>query len=199
MKKKGIFVVLYGVNNIGKTTQLDLIEEMARNQGLGLVRRKYPVYDLEPTGPEIQAITKGGNPKGRTAQDLQDLNAENRRDFEPTLVSLLENNDIVLAEMYSGTSIAFGMAEGLPKDYLVKINEDLRVPDLSFLLHGERFKEAKEAVHRFEQDDAKMEHIALLHDELGFELGWVRVNANRDRQVIADEIWQQILGKLASQ
>lgn len=198
MKKLGIFVVLYGVNNIGKTTQLELLERMAEEQGLTLVRRKYPVYELAPTGPEIHAITKGGNPEGKTAQDLQDLNAENRKDFEPTLQSLLQTNDIVLAEMYTGTSIAFGIADGLSKEYLLKINAELLVPDLSLLLYGKRFEEAKEAVHRFEQDDEKMERIAHLHDELGQEFDWVRVNANRDRQVIADEIWQHIQAKLAS-
>jgi thymidylate kinase len=197
-RKKGIFVVLYGVNNIGKTTQLDLIEKMAQESGVKLIRRKYPVYELSPTGPRIHVAMKGGNPEHLSAEGIQELNAQNRRDFEPTLLQMLEENDVVLAEMYVGTSIAFGVADGVPRDYLMRINQDLLVPDLSLLLYGKRFKEAKEVGHRFEEDDTKMDQIAHLHDELSQEFGWIRVNANRDKQVIADELWQYIQTKLAS-
>lgn len=198
MNKQGLFVVLYGVNNIGKTTQLDLLEERAKAEGLKLFRLKYPVYDLAPTGPQIHAITKGGNPEGKSATELQELNAQNRFDFQPTLEEKLREYDIVLAEMYVGTSVAFGVAQGVPKDYLLQINEGLRTPDVSLLLYGTRFKEAVEVGHRFEENDEMMNRIAVLHDELAKESGWTKVNANRDREVITDEIWCEIEARRVS-
>lgn len=42
-------IVIYGANNVGKTTQVNLLEERIKTQGTSYVRVKYPIYDLEPT------------------------------------------------------------------------------------------------------------------------------------------------------
>ena len=47
---KGIFIVLYGVNNLGKTTQAQLLVERLNKAGVQATYLKYPIYDIEPSG-----------------------------------------------------------------------------------------------------------------------------------------------------
>jgi thymidylate kinase len=43
---KGKFIVLYGINNLGKTTQAKLLVEKFQKEGLKAEYMKYAVYSL---------------------------------------------------------------------------------------------------------------------------------------------------------
>ena len=45
--KKGKFIAIYGINGIGKTTQVEILVKYLQSQGLNVSRLKYPVYNLE--------------------------------------------------------------------------------------------------------------------------------------------------------
>lgn len=192
MNKKGNLITIMGVTNVGKTTQMDFLEKRLINNGLSFKMLKYPIYDLLPTGPRIFAVLKQGNPENLNAKELQELCAENRKDFQNKLEELLSTIDVVIAEMYTGTGIAYGIGDGVPKDFLLEINQGLLEPDVSILLDGERYMESKEAGHRFENDDEKTNFIRNIHLELADELGWTIVNANQDREIISNQIWTEI-------
>lgn len=192
MEKTGTLINLLGINNLGKTTQVDRLKELIESLGMSCKVLKYPVYDLEPTGPRITLATKKGNPEHLSSQELQELNALNKKDFEPTLVNLLHTHDYVIAEMYKGTSVAFGMGEGLSQKFLESLEIGLISEDISILLDGERFMEAKEIGHRFEEDHEKMERIRSIHLILAKERGWYVVNANQTQEKVTQDIWNII-------
>ena len=73
MKKLGILFTLLGVTNTGKTTQQKLLEDHLRQDGYRVTYVKYPVYDLLPTGPRINAYLRQGNPEKITAQEFHEL------------------------------------------------------------------------------------------------------------------------------
>src|SRR3989339_337961 len=112
MEQEGKFIAIYGINNLGKTRQATILKEALEGQGLETIGFKYPIYDLEPTGPEINAVLRQGVPMQE--RDLQGLYARNRRDFEPTLLGHLSRGKWVVAEDYTGTGIAWGMAGKIP-------------------------------------------------------------------------------------
>lgn len=188
----GILFTLLGVTNTGKTTQQKLLEEHLKNDGYRVAYIKYPVYDLEPTGPRINAYLRGGNPENISALEFHKLQIQNKFDFESKLLSLLEENDIVLAEMYTGTGITYAMGDGLPKDWLISEYAPLRKADISILLDGKRFLESREAGHHYENDDEKTEKIRLAHLELAKDFGWTVINANQT----IDEVHQQIYSEI---
>lgn len=174
------FVVLYGAPNLGKTVQSHRLAKV-----LGANYIKYPVYDLEPTGPTINSILREGTPA--TPLDLQKLYAQNRRDFEQILKIALEDRTVV-GEAYIGTGIAHGMFEGVPKELLEEINKDLLLPDISILLDGEqRFSSGIERGHRFE-DNVNWEGIRDVHRELANAYGWEVVNANQNEDRVHADI-----------
>jgi thymidylate kinase len=192
MENKGKLVNLLGINNLGKTTQVNRLKALIESLGKTCKVLKYPVYDLEPTGPRITLAVKKGNPENLSAHEIQVLNSQNKHDFEPTLQSLLSEYDFVIAEMYKGTSVAFGMGDGLDKEFLESLEKDLYPEDVSILLDGERFMEAKELGHRFEEDHEKMEKIRNIHLSLAKERGWKVVQANQPQDKVTNDIWEII-------
>jgi thymidylate kinase len=195
------FIALYGITNLGKTTQVNLIDERCKKEELKVWIQKYPKYDLEPTGPLIHEAIKGGNPKKLSAGEIQALMARNRFDFQNHIDNILygirkEGLASVVAEMYTGTGIAYGMGEGVNKDYLLALNQNLRVPDISILLDGERFLESVEKGHRFEEDSIVTAKIRAIHLDLASEMGWHIINANRSISVVHEEIWDLIKDRL---
>ncbi|HWA51637.1 MAG TPA: hypothetical protein VG895_01120 [Patescibacteria group bacterium] len=145
----GKFTVVYGAPNTGKSTALKRFADEHK----GFVYIKYPLYELEPNGPVIDAVIH--KRKEMTAECLQLLCAENRRDFEQALEELLEAGINVIAEDYTLTGIVSGLVEGVPLNTLKHFNKDLRIPDKAFLLVGERFTSGRELEHRFEEGDEK--------------------------------------------
>lgn len=188
--KKGKFIVLYGANNLGKSLQVELLEKSLQKKGIKTVRLKYPIYDLKPTGPTINAVLREG--LKMPDLELQKLYAKNRADFEPKLKSYLNAGKWVLAEDYTGTGIAWGMTWEVPLDVLEKINKKLLKEDLAILLFGERFVSGIEKNHRNEADNKIWENGQKIHLELSDRYGWKKVYATRTPEEVHEDILEII-------
>ncbi|MFH1287012.1 MAG: hypothetical protein ABII02_04680 [Candidatus Magasanikbacteria bacterium] len=194
--KKGIFIVLYGINNLGKTTQAKLLVEKLQRKRFEAEYLKYPIYSLEPTGPRINAYLREGNPEQLSAKDVQELYAQNRRNFEPRLHLKLDSGINIVAEDYTGTGLCWGIGAGVPEKYMLEINEGLLKEDISFLFEGERFREATEMNHTFETNDTLIEKVRAVHDRMGSKKGWIRIDANESIEHIHEKLWDTIKEKL---
>lgn len=172
---KGNLVVIYGANNLGKTAQMNKLEELWQELERPYVRLKYPVYDLEPTGPLINSVLREGYVM--SDEELQGVYAQNRRDFQPQVEWYLKNRVDVLAEDYIGTGLAWGLTRGVPREMLDAYNCDLLRPDVEILLDGERLTSGIEKQHRFEQG-SDWERNRQIHRELAQEFGWKKVDAS---------------------
>lgn len=193
----GKFVVIYGSNNLGKSSQFDLLEGMWREIGRPYVRIKYPIYD-SPTGKLINRVIRPvpGEKILMTESKLQALFAENRRQYEPTLCQLLSQGD-VLAEDYVGTGLAWGLTRGVERAKLDEYNCGLRRPDIEILLDGKRFTAGIEREHRNEAAGQEMwERNRQKHRELAAEFGWEVVCANGTPEEVHARIREIILSHL---
>lgn len=173
---KGKFIVIYGANNLGKSTQAELLKKELEEQGKKVKLVKYPVYDLAPTGPKINAVLREGLKMDE--KELQELYVQNRKDFEETLKSYLESGEWVIAEDYKGTGIAWGLVRGLSLEELEEMNKDLLAEDLAILLYGERFEEGIEENHINEKNEKIWQTAQGKHLFLAERYGWKKVNAN---------------------
>jgi thymidylate kinase len=197
--KEGKFIAIYGINGIGKTTQVDLLVEYLKKQGKNAVRLKYPVYDLEPEGPFIYKYLR--DPKFRseneiTTHKLQKKYAENRMRYEPTLRQRLKNGEWIVAEDYTGTGISWGLTWGGKLEYLEDINEDLLRPDLEILMHGSRFLSAIEKDHRNEMNSERIMICRSFHYLLSNRYGWKEVNAKQKIEKVHGDIIEKVKGLL---
>lgn len=186
-RQKGLFIVIYGANNIGKSTQARKLVDWLKEQGYEAEYLKYPIYDIS-TGKRISGILREGKEPDISEKDFQTIYYQNRKDFEPTLKEKLDKGVIIVAEDYRGTSFAWGSAKGADYDFLKKLNRDLIDEDLCILMDGERFISGKEAHHLHEDNEALMEKVREVHMKIGKELNWKIVPANRPIDSVFSDI-----------
>lgn len=55
----GKFIAIYGINNIGKSTQTNLLMQRLLSAGIRAEYIKFPIYDLDPTGKMLNEILRG--------------------------------------------------------------------------------------------------------------------------------------------
>lgn len=193
-----MFIALYGINNIGKSTQIKRLAELMQSQGKKVKTLKFPIYDLEPTGPQINYFLRDPEAPQITGESFQMLYIQNRLDFEPELLKLIDEYDVVLAEDYIGTGMAWGMTQGVPYEWLQGRNmqHPQKNPDLEILLDGERFLEGKEEQHRNESDDEAIKQTREHFQWLAKRYKWPTINAQQEELKVTQDLWLKIAEKL---
>ncbi len=188
----GKLIVLYGINNLGKSTQAKLLVDRLQKEGKRAEYIKYARYDLEPSGPMLNEYLRGGNSYQLWPREFQLLGAVNKYHYQPILEQMLGDGMCVVAEDYWGTSVAWGMGAGVGKKFLARINAGLRREDIAFLFDGARFVDSVEQNHKHEADSVLIEKVQEMHRELAREYGWITIDANRPIDVIHELIWERV-------
>jgi dTMP kinase len=188
---EGRFIAIYGINGIGKTTQVELLVDYLNKNNFKANRLKYPIYDLEPEGPFIykylrEPLFRKENPL--STDELQKKYVDNRVRYELELRKRLDAGETIVAEDYIGTGIAWGLTWGGDLGYLEKINKNLLLPDISILMHGNRFNTAIEKDHRNEMDPERIMLCKNFHELLAIKYGWEIVNANQSVENVQRDI-----------
>ncbi len=194
---KGKFITIYGVNNIGKSTQAQILVKRLVESGYPTKYLKYPLYDLAPTGPQLNQLLRNSSHQTISEADLQTLITHNRKAFEPQLIEMLNEGNIVIAEDYSGTGIAWGMAKGLTFEYMEKLNAELIREDLSLLLTGQRSITAREEGHLHEKDDQLLDKVSDILLSLSDKYGWGKIMVQKTKEETSELIWNKISSFLA--
>lgn len=189
---KGKLIVLYGINNLGKSTQAKMLVDRLNAEGIKARYLKYPIYDLEPSGPILNAYLRQGNPLKLSPREAQIFYTLNRTQFQPTLKSWLEQGEIIIAEDYTGTGLAWGIGAGVDEAFLKNANSHLLQEDLAFLFDGQRFTQAIESGHTHETNDELTNIVRTAHQKLGNEFGWLSINANESIEEIHANLWEKI-------
>ncbi|HNX10726.1 MAG TPA: hypothetical protein PKI61_01140 [bacterium] len=189
---RGKFIVLYGINNLGKTTQAKKLNEKLNQSGQTCEHIKYPMYALEPTGPIINEYLRQDNPYGLSAREAQIFYTFNRFHYQPELQKKLDSGINIIAEDYIGTGIAWGMAKGVDKAFLQRINQELLIPDLAILMDGERFVSGIEKYHGHENDNDLTNRAREAHLELKEDYHWPLINANQEIEQVESDIWKLV-------
>ena len=185
---KGKFIVLYGINRLGKTTQSEIVSrEIEVRNSVSVSRLKYPIYDLEPTGQRINAYLRKGNPENLTPLQHQELQLQNRLDYQPTLKEKLKSGLWILAEDYVLTGIAWGVASGVDESWLKKETEKLLREDLGILFDGEPFS-YREGSHLYEGDDEITKRCREIHSRLAREFNIPVINANQLKEQVTQDV-----------
>jgi thymidylate kinase len=189
---KGKFITLYGINNLGKTTQAKIIVERLTAQGFSAEYLKYPIYEIKPSGLLLNNYLRQGNIHNLNAREVQIIYVLNRTQFEKTLETKLAAGINIIAEDYIGTGLAWGIGTGVDELFLKELNSHLIKEDLAFLFDGERFLSGKEINHKFETDDELTQKVRQVHKKLGEEFGWIKINANLSIEEINEQLFQEI-------
>ncbi len=194
-----MLITLYGINNIGKSTQALRLVERLKAAGQDAVYVKFPVYDLAPTGPFLHDFLRSGEAQKISEEELQLWFTLNRCQFEPTLKNWLSEGKIVIAEDYVGTGIVWGTVKGASTEWLEEMNKFLVRSDLSLLLDGERTEAAIEKGHLHEDNQELIKRSRQVHLELAERYDWTVVPVQASIEETGELIWRVVelhLGKI---
>ena len=195
--RKGQFIVLYGVNNLGKSTQAKmLVENLIIKLSKEAEYLKYAVYSLEPSGSLINSYLRQGNPNQFSAREFQLLQVLNRTQQEPILKEKLAKGTWVIAEDYVGTGIAWGMVNGIDKNLLYQMNSHLLKENLGILFEGEPFAQNNDKNNIHETSTATLNKVNEAFKEISRDFSWFTVNANRSKEEVQEEIMGIIKSKI---
>jgi len=192
---KGKLIVLYGVNNLGKTTQAKmLVESLLIQFSKNAEYIKFPIYNIEPSGSLITSYLKQGNPFQLTDQEFQFLQVLNRTQYQDTLKEKLNKGTWIIAEDYIGTGIAWGIARGLNKDLLTKLNSHLIQEDLGILFSGQPFTDNIDQSNIHETNTKLTKQAINAFNTIADEYSWHKINSEN----IKDQVQQDIINIIKS-
>lgn len=128
----GKFIVFEGLDGSGQTTQVRLLKDFLESKGYNVITTKEPTSDSE-AGRKIRQILD--EKEKINPDDLQKLFAKDRqKHLDHLIIPLLKEGKIVISDRYFFSSFAYGVSEGLSLDWLIELNNDFFIPDLTFIL-----------------------------------------------------------------
>jgi len=199
MTDKGYFISFEGGEGAGKTTQVELLAERLKKEGLEVVVCR------EPGGTEIgeqirQVVLSIKNKGMDTNAELLLFMAARAQLFGEVVRPALDRGAIVLADRGRDSSVVYqGMVRGLGEEWVEKLNDFAMKnvkPDLTFLLDvpveigHKRYLD----VNRFENEEREFhEKVRQGYKQLAKkEPGrWVVIDASRTAAEVEEEVWER--------
>jgi dUTP pyrophosphatase len=191
-KPRGKLIVLYGINNLGKTTQAKMLVEKLKQTDIAAEYLKYPLYGLAPSGTLINNYLRQGNFYKLTPREAQIIYTLNRTQYEETLKQKLAQGIFIIAEDYTGTGLAWGIGADVDENFLKFINSHLLKEDLAILFDGSRFTSGIETNHRHEQNEELTNKVRVTHLHLAQERDWQIINANQTIEQVQAAVWKKV-------
>ena len=132
MVLKGAFIVFEGLDGSGQSTEAKLLRDFLTELGFKVVLTKEPTLDSE-SGKKIRKVL---NKKIKMRpEELQNLFTKDRREhLKKTIIPVLKQGKIIISDRYLFSSLAYGAASGVNSNWLIKINKNFLLPDLTFIL-----------------------------------------------------------------
>lgn len=190
--KKGLFITIYGINNIGKTTHAKRLVARLNKIGHKAVYVKYPVYDIAPTGPFLNSVLRSGATQTISEEELQLWFVLNRAQFQPQIQKWLSEGVIVVAEDYTGTGIAWGTAKGADQAWLTEMNKFLIQEDFAVFFDGTRTLYAVEKTHLHETNNDLIHRCEKVLRFLAEKNKWHTVIVAPTKQETAERVWGMV-------
>jgi dTMP kinase len=197
MSKKGIFIVIEGLDGSGKTTQANfLAKKLEKTQKvlltaepslgkIGTFIREDCLYEEKRLPTEAEALLFA-------ADRIEHINNE----VKPAL----NEGKLVICDRYIYSSLAYQGSYGLSLDWIKTINARALQPDFSIFIDVapekviERLKRKKSVMETLETQQ-RVREVYIKYVEKG-EL--IRVNGDNAKDVVAEELYAKISALLKS-
>ncbi len=128
----GKFIVFDGLDGSGQSTQVELLKNFLIKKGHQVVLTKEPTQDSE-AGKKIRQVLD--KKKIISPEELQELFTEDRKEhLKNVIIPALKENKIAISDRYFFSTFAYGVSEGLDLNWLIKLNDECLLPDLTFFL-----------------------------------------------------------------
>ncbi|KAF5362046.1 hypothetical protein D9756_002727 [Leucocoprinus leucothites] len=215
MPRRAPFIVIEGLDRSGKTTQTSLLHSHLESLKISTKLLKFPDRTTA-IGKMIDSYLRSQSELDDHAIHL--LFSANRWELAPTITSLLTSGTLVLCDRYAFSGIAFSAAKPSLRATFPSTENDallwcrapdisLPAPDLTIFLDitpDQAKLRGGYGEERYEKEEMQKRVREVFH-RLGEEMSspvdgvndskdkrWVVVDAGREREVVARELWQLV-------
>jgi dTMP kinase len=192
MELRGLLIAFEGLDQSGKQTQTERLRDRLIEAGRRVRLLSFPAYET-PIGAEIRRALDGGRAWG--ADVMQLLYIANRYEARPLIERELANGVILVCDRYVASSLAYGETQGLDASWLRDVQRQLPQPDLTFLLDiAPEVSARRKTTDRdsYERDLALLARVRQSYLRQAKSDRWVRLDADRERGVVAAEVFEAI-------
>ena len=192
---RGLLISFEGLDQSGKQTQAERLRDRLMAAGRTVRLLSFPDYDT-PIGQEIGRALRSEREYGPEVMQL--LYIANRYEWKAEIVRERDAGTILVCDRYLASSLAYGEAHGLDAAWLLEIQKYLPQPDLTFLLDIRPDVSARRKTadrDKYERDLALLGRVrdSYLRQAEG---GWLRLDADRDREHVAADVWNTVSARL---
>jgi dTMP kinase len=194
---RGLLIAFEGLDQSGKQTQAELLRDRLAAAGREVQLRSFPDYGTA-IGAEIGRALRGGHEYGPEVMQL--LYVANRYEWKKDITRAIDAGTIVVCDRYLASSVAYGEAHGLDPSWLMEIQRHLPQPDLTVLLDIPPDVSARRKTDdrdKFERDLALLARVRQSYLRQAAD-NWVRLDADRDRHVVAEDVYKAVAARLDS-
>ena len=183
----GLLVVFEGLDQSGKQTQAELLRDHLKAAGRKVRLLSFPDYGTS-IGEEIARALQGERDYGPDVMQL--LYIANRYERRAEMEQWLDGGLILVCDRYRASSVAYGEAFGLDPAWLADMQKYLPAPDLTFLLDIAPEASARRKTSDRDKYERDLQLLSRVRDSYLRQAGdgWVRLDADRDRASVAQDV-----------
>ena len=187
----GLLIAFEGLDQSGKQTQAELLRDRLTSGGRSVCLLSFPDYRTA-IGTEIGRGLRGERDYGPDVMQL--LYVANRYERKPEIVREKEAGTILVCDRYLASSVAYGEAHGLDAAWLTEMQKHLPQPDITFLLDIPPEVSARRKTDDRDRYERDLSLLARVRDSYlrQAQAGWVRLDATRDRDAVAADVYAAV-------
>ena len=179
MEKRGVLIVIEGIDAVGKRTQSSMLGGWLRSKGMNTVTLSFPDYGTD-IGRAIRRFFTGE--KDYPPEAIHMLLAANRWEKKEEIESLLSRIDVLIVNRYSGSNLAYGLSNGLKLEWLVSLDSGLPEADLVCVLDAPPSAIAARRgfnKDRYERNAGLQNRARKAYLDLADKFGWRVIDASQ--------------------
>ena len=194
---RGALIAFEGLDQSGKQTQAELLCDTLVAAGRSCDLLSFPDY-ATPIGSEIHRALRGE--RDYTPDVMQLLYVANRYETKGRIARLLDAGHVVLCDRYMASSIAYGEAQELDREWLGDVQRFLPAPDLTILLDippqvaVERKASGRD---RYERDLALLQRVRESYRQQAADPTWALIRGDRPQEIVRAEVSRVVASRLA--
>ncbi len=191
-RNRGKLIAIEGIDQSGKRTQTQLLARELRARSYSVSVWNFPDYTT-PLGRQLKTYLSGRNQLDFHAVHL--LYAANKWERAGEINREIHRGRNVIVNRYSPSNLAYGVAHGLPLEWLHSLEKHLLKPNLVLLLDVSpqtsfRRKEQPRDLH--EGDLAYLRNVRNAYLRLAKKYRWKVVDGQRDPMTVHLELWKKV-------
>ena len=193
---RGALIVFEGLDQSGKQTQAEALRDRFAGAGRTCELLSFPDYSTH-IGSEIHRALHGE--RSYAADVMQLLYVANRYEAKPAMERALDAGHIVLCDRYVASTIAYGEAQGLERQWLTDVQRLLPAADLTVLLDiepGVAVRRKASGRDLYERDLSLLTRVRDSYRSQAADPRWHLVPGDRGKDQVSADVAAAVASRL---